>query len=83
VDREPHPASLYRRQPRRRADVELGGEVADTAERRLVSDLRAAAVVFNGVPESVDVLPVDFAAQQLGHRFGIVGWVPDGEVQVR
>jgi hypothetical protein len=40
-------------------------------------------VVFDEVPEAVDVLPVDFAAQQLSHRFEIVGRVPDGEVQVR
>jgi hypothetical protein len=60
--------------------IELGGEIADTAERCFVSHLRAAAVIFDGVPEPLDVLPIDFAAQQLGHRFGIVGWIPDGEV---
>jgi hypothetical protein len=31
--------------------------------------LRATAVVFHEVPEAVDVLPVDFAAQQFGNRF--------------
>jgi hypothetical protein len=82
VDREPYPAALFGRQPWCGADIELCGEVADAAEGCFISYARSAAVVFDEVSESIEVLPVDFVAQQFAYRSGIVCWISDREVQV-
>ena len=39
-------------------------------------------MVFHGVPEPVDVLSVDLAAQQFCNRFRLVIQVAHGEIQV-
>jgi hypothetical protein len=57
-------SGLCRSSLKERAGVKLGRQVADAAQRGFISHLRSAAVVFHGVPEPVDVLSVDLAAQQ-------------------
>ena len=82
VNGEPDPASLFWRQPRRGSDVELRGQVADASEGGLVVNAGSAAMIFDPVAESVDMVPVDLGVEQLGNGSGVVGGFADGEVEV-
>jgi hypothetical protein len=60
----------------------ISGQVAAVSEGGLIVNADTAAMILDPVAESVDMVPVDLGAEQLGNGSGLVGGFADGEVEV-